>query len=72
MGALQDRHAIEAYATELAADAIRSVAQDDLNEDGDISDALHPEAMALANGIARAIEMWPGEILNIAREAMRA
>jgi hypothetical protein len=54
---------IEEYAIDLVVDGARSVAEDDLNEDGEIADGDHEAACDLALDIARAIGEHSAEVL---------
>lgn len=56
---------IEEYAIDLAASAIESVAEDDLNEDGQIAEDSHEEACELAIRLARAIRANPERALAL-------
>jgi hypothetical protein len=55
---------IEEYAIDLAAGAIEGIAEDDLNEDGEVADQDHPAACDLAIAIARAVAAYPAEVLE--------
>jgi hypothetical protein len=50
---------VEEYAVELVVAGARHVAEDDLNEDGDVADEDHGPACDLALNMARAIEQNP-------------
>lgn len=56
---------IEKYAVELVADGAESTAEDDLNEDGKLSDIHHEEACGLAVDIATAIRNNPAAVLAL-------
>jgi hypothetical protein len=58
---------IEEYAIGIVASGAESTIEDDLNEDGEVTDDDHPKACALALAIVRAIRANPGEILALAR-----
>lgn len=57
---------IEEYAIELVADGAESLAEDDMNEDGDIAEEDHDAAMDLALRIARGIRANPAAALALA------
>lgn len=50
---------VEEYAIDLIASGTESLAEDDLNEDGEIADELHDEACGLAIDAAHAIKANP-------------
>ena len=56
---------IEEYAVELVVEGARNLAEDDLNEDGDIADDDHQPACKLALDIARAIDANPAAVLAL-------
>jgi hypothetical protein len=56
------------YAAKMVADGGESLAEDDLNEDGEIADELHQEACDLAISIARAIGKNPAATVEFARQ----
>ena len=56
----------QAYAMELVAHAAESVAEDDLNEDGELSDTEHDAACDLAIRVAHFIGRHPAEVLQLA------
>lgn len=56
---------IEEYAIDLVTDGAESVAEDDLNEDGEIADEDHEAAMDLAIEIAHAIKANPRAVLAL-------
>lgn len=58
---------IEEYAIDLVAVGAESVAEDDLNEDGEIADADHQQACDLAIKIAHAIRANPAAVLALVR-----
>lgn len=56
---------VEEYAVDLVADGAEHVAEDDLNEDGDIAEEDHQEACDLALEIAAAIRKRPEVVLAL-------
>jgi hypothetical protein len=59
---------VEEYAVGLVADGARSFAEDDLNEDGEIAEVLHDDAVELALDLARAIGGHRAEFIAWARQ----
>jgi hypothetical protein len=58
---------IEEYAIDLVANGAESTIEDDLNEDGEVSDEDHEKARDLAMAIVRAIRTTPGPVLALTR-----
>ncbi len=56
---------VEEYAIDLVASGAESVAEDDLNEDGEVADEDHQKACNLAIDIAHAIRDNPDVILEL-------
>jgi hypothetical protein len=62
---------VEDYAIELLADGAESTIEDDLNEDGNLSEEEHDEACHLAMAIVQAIRANPQVIIALARGELR-
>lgn len=58
----------EAYAIELSASAIESTREDDLNEDGVLTDEEHETALELARMIRAYVENCPYAVLAAIHE----
>jgi hypothetical protein len=63
---------VEEYAIELVADGAESTVEDDLNEDGDLSEEDHKEACYLAMAIVQAIRVNPQVIIALAHRGLSA
>lgn len=63
---MPDLSPVEQYAVELVADGAESHREDDLNEDGKLSDDKHDEALKLAHTIVQAIRANGRAILDLA------
>ena len=59
---------VQRYALQLIIDGATSHAEDDLNEDGAISDQDHTEAVELALAITRAIRRYSHVLLELTEE----